>query len=58
MTPLLVMTVILGSGCATGKGSFCQIAKPIYVSAADVFTEATADQILEHNEVWRGLCLD
>lgn len=48
------------SGCATKieavAPDFCATAKPIYISRTDVLTDATAREILEHNETGRNLC--
>lgn len=42
---------------ATGRGTdFCTLARPIYVSRADVLTQRTAEAVLAHNETWRGNC--
>jgi hypothetical protein len=35
---------------------FCAIAKPIYVTKTDVFADATAQQILQHNKTGQKLC--
>jgi len=54
----LCLSVILLSGCAKNgiADSYCGIAKPIYIANADVFTDETARQILEHNETGATVC--
>ncbi len=35
---------------------FCSVARPIYVSETDVFSDTTARAILNHNEKGRSIC--
>lgn len=52
-------SLILLAGCATAgpaTDSFCAVAKPILISKADVLTEGTARQVLEHNEYGAAKC--
>lgn len=45
------------SGCAAGAAdSFCRLALPVYISAEDILSDATARQVLQHNEVYKELC--
>jgi hypothetical protein len=44
------------TGCATGQGNYCLIAKPIYLDKADVLTDQTAAAILTHDQTWAALC--
>ena len=65
--PVLLLTSCVATGCATPptpiqkalaatQPDYCATAKPIYIGKADVFTDATAKEILEHNETGRNLC--
>lgn len=59
MAPLLISCVT--TGCVTAKSEpappdYCATAKPIYIGKADVISDATAREILEHNETGRTLC--
>jgi len=57
MRYLVLATALLLTSCAaTGSGDFCAISKPIYISADDQLTDATARQLLTHNRVWASLC--
>lgn len=38
------------------KSDFCAIARPIYISRADVLTDGTAREILNHNEKGELFC--
>lgn len=57
---LMMLGVILLSGCASKQSEYCGIANPIYY---DNFEELslTPDNIVRridlHNEVWHDLCL-
>lgn len=55
---LMVGAVLFLSGCATtagiGGATFCQVAKPIYWTAAD--TRNTKEQADTHNRVGKELC--
>jgi len=55
---ILIVLIMLLSACApNGRASdFCAVAKPIYIEDADVFTEATAREILIHNETGAKIC--
>lgn len=56
---MLIVAIMLLSACASNgaeSASFCAIAKPIYIEDADVFTEATAREILIHNETGEKIC--
>lgn len=58
LTALLLISCAT-TGCATSKQvapDYCATAKPIYVSRVDVISDATAREILEHNETGRNLC--
>lgn len=53
------MSIMLLSACAPNgaeSGSFCAVAKPIYIEDADQFTEATAREILAHNLTGEKIC--
>lgn len=57
MAALLISFVL--TGCVTSKPvapDYCATAKPIYISSTDVISDATAREILEHNETGRNLC--
>lgn len=50
---------ILLAACTTTGGvtdTFCQIAKPIYVSKHDILTAETARRLLAHNRKGQELC--
>lgn len=51
-------TALLLTGCVSnGPGTDgCEWSRPIYISRADVLTEGTAQQILEHNETGARIC--
>lgn len=56
---MLIVTIMLLSACApsgAGSDSFCAVAKPIYIEDADMFTEATAREILAHNLTGEKIC--
>ncbi len=45
------MGLLLMSCAGTGpEGNFCDIAEPIYIDCDDVISDATARQILSHNQ--------
>ncbi len=50
--------VVLGSGCATTSGDYCDHARTITMTAADVDQMSTylLRQIVRHNEVRAALC--
>mgnify|MGYP007126101922 CR=1 FL=1 len=50
----LLLSSCSNAGPATSE--YCALAKPIYVSRADVLTDETARQIYAHNETWREIC--
>jgi hypothetical protein len=50
-----LMAALLTS-CATNGRVECSAFRPIYVSKSDQFSDATARQILAHNEAWKSLC--
>lgn len=53
----LCLMATLSLGCAkSGSDSFCAVAKPVWIADADVLTDVTARQVLEHNETWERLC--
>lgn len=65
--PGLLLSIFGTTGCATPptpiqkalaatQPDYCATAKPIYIAKEDVFTDATAREILEHNETGRNLC--
>lgn len=61
-----LLTSFAVTGCATTKeqeireattdSTYCNTAKPIYVSKKDVISDETARQILEHNLTGKALC--
>jgi hypothetical protein len=51
-----LMAALLTSCALSGEGTECSAFRPIYVSKADQFSDATARQILAHNEAWKSLC--
>jgi hypothetical protein len=65
-----LITLLWMSGCAVGNetkppevvtrtkvvDTACQWVKPIYPSAADVLTDGTAKQIVDHNETGEKRC--
>ena len=56
---LLTATTLSVSACETSgpaRGSFCDIAKPIYFQPDDQMTLATERAIIKHNEVGAALC--
>lgn len=56
---LLTLTLLSASACAASGSAIkpgCEWAKPIWLSQADVLTEATEMSILEHNETWQRIC--
>ncbi|MBN9529227.1 MAG: hypothetical protein J0H82_23655 [Alphaproteobacteria bacterium] len=52
------LTALLLTGCAaTGQGTdYCALARPIFVSRADLLTQRTAEGVLRHNQTWREAC--
>jgi hypothetical protein len=52
------MALLLTSCAAIGRAnnSYCQIAKPIYISQDDVLSDATAREVLEHNRTGKKIC--
>jgi hypothetical protein len=54
----LFLAATLASGCASDgpAADFCLIARPITIEDADVVTDTTARQLLEHNETGARLC--
>lgn len=53
-----LLALSLTNCTATGPATEAQCvwAKPILVSKADILTEGTARQILEHNRTWKAVC--
>ena len=51
-----MLALFLASCGIIGGGDDCSWTKPILVADEDVLTEATARDILVHNEVWERLC--
>ena len=56
MLEMSLISLLFVGACSasSGGGSFCSIAKPIYVSPLD--TEETIRQVLEHDAVYEELC--
>jgi len=54
----VILSVICLSGCATTKGSFCAIAKPLRPSEATIaaMSDAEVADMLAHNEKGAKLC--
>ena len=51
------MSALFLASCGIiGSGDDCSWARPILVGDEDQLTEATARDILVHNEVWERLC--
>ena len=53
---VLMLSLFLASCGIIGNGDDCSWARPILVGDEDQLTEATARDILVHNEVWERLC--
>lgn len=54
---LVLASLSFASACASGPAdSYCAVAVPIFVDAADVLTTETVRQIVAHNETWERLC--
>ena len=54
---IVLMIIILTSGCViSGQGSYCSIAKPIYVSPDDILTPQTKRAIVNHSDKWLCVC--
>lgn len=56
---LLTSCAMSGCGALPAKTmapDFCATAQAIYVSKTDIFTDATAREILKHNTTGRKLC--
>lgn len=61
-----LLTSFAATGCATTRekeireattdSTYCNTAKPIYISKTDSISDATARQILEHNLTGKTLC--
>lgn len=62
LTSLLPLAVLLTSCASSGvatkptPSNGCEWVRPIYISKADVLTQGTADQILNHDEAWQKIC--
>ena len=60
--PSLCLALLLTSCASTGvatkptPSNGCEWARPIYVSSADVLSDATARAILAHDETWKAVC--
>lgn len=58
-TVAIILLAALLNGCAisgNAPDSFCAVAQPIYTSCDDQFTESTALQVLDHNDVGEQQC--
>jgi len=55
---LILSALILLTACATTKGSFCAIDKPLRPSAAsiDAMTDAQVKDLVAHNRKGEKLC--
>jgi hypothetical protein len=54
---LIISTVFFLSGCVTSSsGGFCDTARAIRPSQADVLTDGTKRQIVAHNEFGQKMC--
>jgi len=53
---VLASALFLASCGMLGVGDDCSWVRPILVDDEDRLTEATARDILIHNEVWKRLC--
>lgn len=51
-----LMMLLCVSACANGQGSYCSIAKPIYLDKGDRISNKTASTILTHDETGMELC--
>lgn len=53
-----LLTSCASSGVVTKPtpSNGCEWVRPIYISKADVLTQGTADQILNHDEAWQKIC--
>lgn len=56
--PLIIGFLVVLSACTTTKGSFCQIAKPIRLTAdtVDHLTDEEVAALLAHNTKLQRLC--
>lgn len=52
----LAMTLLLSACTTTIPDSFCDIARPIYISKSDKVSGDTARQILQHDDTGATLC--
>ena len=50
------LTASLLLGCANGSREYCLLTETIYIDPADVLTDATARQILRHDETRAKRC--
>ena len=53
---IVMCGAVLIAGCATNRGSYCDVAKVIRPSVNDTMTEETKRQILRENEKLAKLC--
>ncbi len=53
---LLLASSAIGCASHSPPPAFCAVAAPIYVAQEDVFTDKTAEQVLEHNLIGQRLC--
>lgn len=59
MRAALILAFLLAvAGCQTASGSFCDISRPLRLSAAtvDAMTDAEVNAALAHNEKGQRLC--
>ena len=56
MAALLISCAMTGCATKSVAPDYCATARPIYISRTDVISDATAREILEHNETGRNLC--
>lgn len=53
---LVIASSVTGCASHSPPPAFCAVAAPIYVAQEDVFTDKTAEQVLEHNLIGQRLC--
>ena len=57
--PMMLAACLTASpllGCANGSREYCLLTETIYIDPADVLTDATARQILRHDETRAKRC--
>lgn len=55
----LLTLSFVSTGCASNEpvgNDFCMLSMPIFISEGDTLTDATAKEILAHNELGVRLC--